>query len=161
MKEYIEKIIEIILDNVSCEHQEIEEYPRGPKQDDPTYSLENEQAVIEQCIKAIPARLIQGPGIDEKYMKKKAEAMQFYMGLKEGMSLAICEEFVSEIISDAQRPEITVEFLRTKAREFHDKLWPGQICGDDCNRQMILRELLSSLLNELAAKISLIGKETL
>ncbi len=115
MKEYIESIIEIILENVSCEHQEVEEYPRGPKQDDPTYSLENEQMVIEQCIKAIPARLI-------------------------------------------ERPEITDKFLRTKAREFHDQLWPEQICDDKCNRQIIIRELLSSLLNELAAKINLIGK---
>ena len=116
MKEHIEKIIEIVLKDVSCEHQEIEEHPRGPKIDDATYSLENEKAVIKKCIEAIPARLI-------------------------------------------ERPEITVEFLRTKAREFHDKLWPGKICGDDCNRQMILRELLSSLFNELAAKINLLGKE--
>jgi len=118
MKEYIEKIIEIILEDVSCEHQEIEEYPRGPKIDDPTYFLENENAVIEQCIEAIPARLI-------------------------------------------ERPEITKEFIDKQARELHDKLWPGEKCGGHCNRQMEIKEFLSSMLNELAAKISLIGKEGL
>jgi len=122
MKEYIEKIIEIILENVSCDHQELEEYPRGPKFDDPTYSLENKQAVIEQCIKAIPARLIERPEIDEKYMKKKAEAMHFYMGLKEGISLAICEEFVSEIISDAQKPGVTEEWKEEKALELSNEI---------------------------------------
>ena len=50
MKKYIEAIIEIVLDNVSCEHAEIEEYPRGPKFDDPTYSLDNEQDVIKKCL---------------------------------------------------------------------------------------------------------------
>ncbi|MCK5127954.1 MAG: hypothetical protein KAR42_16975 [candidate division Zixibacteria bacterium] len=114
MKEYIEKIIEIILDNVSCEHQEIEEYPRGPKQDDPTYSLENEQMIIEQCIKAIPARLI-------------------------------------------ERPEITTEFIEKKTTELHDKIWPEEKCNNLCRRQATIREFLLSLLNELAAKISLIG----
>jgi len=51
------------------------------------------------------------PEIDEKYIKKKAEAMHFYMGLHEGVSLAICEEFVSEIISEVQNPKITDDLL--------------------------------------------------
>ena len=115
MKEYIESIIEIILEDVSCEHQEDSD-GAGRKYDDVSYWLKNQKAVMEKCIEAIPTRLI-------------------------------------------ERPEITEEFLRTKAREFHDKLWPGQICGDDCNRQMIIRELISELLDELSAKINLIGKE--
>ncbi len=68
MKEYIEKIIEIILENVSCEHQEIEEHPRGPKFNDPTYSLEDEKAVIEKCLKVLPAK----PGITKEFVEKKA-----------------------------------------------------------------------------------------
>ena len=53
MKKNIEKIIEIILDNVSCEHHELEEHPRGPKLDDPTYFLESEKAVIEKCLSVL------------------------------------------------------------------------------------------------------------
>lgn len=64
MKEFIEKIIEIILEDVSCEHQEIKEYPRGPKQDDPTYALNDEKGVIEQCIKAIPENVCFSNGHD-------------------------------------------------------------------------------------------------
>lgn len=116
MKEYIEEIIEIILEDVSCSHQKIEEFPHGPKHDDPIYCLNDPIAVIEKCIEAIPARLI-------------------------------------------ERPEITVEFLDKKATEFHDKLWPGEKCGGQCNRQKTIKELLASLLDELAAKINLIGKE--
>ena len=118
MKEYIEKIIEIILEDVSCEHQEIEEYPRGPKQDDPTYSLENEQAVIEQCIEAIPARLIERPEITEEFMKKKTNEL-------------------IKMISDLYPLEGSPCVIpKSKAEDF-----------------------LCSLLNELAAKINLIGKE--
>lgn len=119
MKEYIEKIIEIILEDVSCEHQEIDEFPHGPKFDDPTYSLEDEKAVIEKCIKAIPARLI-------------------------------------------ERPEITDRFMLEKAEELFKKLFhaPGMIYkGPYVHHMNTIKDFLSSLLNELAAKISLIGKE--
>lgn len=116
MEEYIEKIIEIILENVSCEHEEIEEYPRGPKQDDPIYFLENVKSVINQCIEAIPARLI-------------------------------------------ERPEITEEFIEKKAKELRERTYiaePIHGYGLDLNTA---KEFLSSFLDELAAKISLIGKE--
>lgn len=116
MKEYIESIIEIVLEDASCEHRIEEEYSGGPAFDDVSYSLKNEKMVIKKCIEAIPARLI-------------------------------------------ERPEITEEFMEKKATEFHDRLWPDETCGGQCNRQKIIKELLSSLLNELAAKISLIGKE--
>ena len=118
MKEYIESIIEIILEDVSCHHDMEEPSSDGPGYDDVTYCLDDEKSVIEKCIKAIPARLI-------------------------------------------ERPEITVEFINKKTREFHDELWPEEECGFMCKKQMKIKELLSSLLNELAAKISLIGKEVL
>lgn len=114
MKEYIEKIIEIVLENISCDHPEIEEYPRGAKSNDPDYCLNDPVAVVRKCIEAIPARLI-------------------------------------------ERPEITVEFMEKKTRELHDKLWPEEKCENHCRRQTAIREFLSSLLNELAAKINLIG----
>lgn len=117
MKEFIENIIEIILEDVSCEHQEIDEFPHGPKHDDPTYFLNDQKAIILKCVEAIPARLI-------------------------------------------ERPEITVEFMEKKTKELHNKLWPEEKCDNHCRRQMAIREFLSSLLDELAAKISLIGKET-
>ena len=119
MKEYIEKIIEIILQDVSCEHQEIEEYPRGPKQDDPTYFLENVKSVIEQCIEAIPARLI-------------------------------------------ERPEITDRFILEKAEELFKELFhaPGMIYkGPYVQHMNTIKDCLSSLLDELSAKINLMGKE--
>ena len=42
MKKYIEAIIEIVLEHVTCLHQEIEEHPRGPKYDDVTYGIDDE-----------------------------------------------------------------------------------------------------------------------
>ena len=118
MKKYIEKIIEIILEDVSCDHPEIEEYPRGPKQDDPTYFLENENAVIEKCIEAIPARLIERPEITEEFMEKKMTELI---------------TMVSDLYPHEGSPCV---IPKSKAREF-----------------------LSSLLNELAAKINLTGRE--
>lgn len=53
MEKYIEEIIEIVLDNVSCEHT-VEGYLTGSHQDI-TYSLDNEKEVIKKCVKAIPA----------------------------------------------------------------------------------------------------------
>lgn len=75
MKEYIEKIIEIILEDVSCEHQIEEEYSGGPAFDDVAYSLKDEKMVIEKCIKAIPARLIERPEITDEFIEKKARKL--------------------------------------------------------------------------------------
>lgn len=121
MKEYIEKIIEIILENVSCEHQEIEEYPRGPKHDDPTYSLEDEKTVIDKCLKALPARLIERPEITEEWIEEKAQKF-----LKLAYTITRTEP-------DIMEHRINLNFIK--------------------------EEFLSSLLNELSAKINLIGKE--
>lgn len=71
MKEYIEKIIEIILDNVSCHHEEIDEFPHGPKFDDPTYSLGDEKVVIEKCLKVMPGK----PRITKKFIEEKARIL--------------------------------------------------------------------------------------
>lgn len=71
MEKYIEEIIEIVLDNVSCEHQEIEDTLHGPTFDDPTYSLEDEEAVIEKCLEILPRK----PGITEEFIEKKARKL--------------------------------------------------------------------------------------
>lgn len=118
MKEYIESIIDIILEDVSCDHQEIDEFPHGPKFDDVTYSLKDPLAVIEKCIEAIPARLI-------------------------------------------ERPEITDRFMLEKAEELFKKLFhaPGMIYkGPYVQHMNTIKDFLSSLLNELATKINLIGR---
>jgi len=72
MKEYIEKIIEIFLENVSCDHQEIEEFPHGPKFDDPTYCLNDENAVIEKCLAVIPEANIEEL---EEWIEEKAKEL--------------------------------------------------------------------------------------
>ena len=118
MKEYIEKIIEIILEDVSCEHRIEEEYSGGPAFDDVAYSLKDEKMVIEKCIEAIPARLIERPEITEEWMKKKIRQLS-------GMSLIACKGVSLRSTISIKEAEI----------------------------------FLSSLLDELAAKISLIGKE--
>ncbi len=69
MKEHVEKIIEIILENVSCTHQLIEEHPRGPRHYDPTYNLDDEKAVIEKCLKVLPGK----PGLTEQFLSDKAK----------------------------------------------------------------------------------------
>ena len=104
MKEYIEKIIEIILEDVSCEHPEIEEYPRGAKSNNPTYSLDNENAVIKKCIEAIPARLIERPEITEEFLKKKTREILELIGKIHGEYLnahiGAAKEFIQLILKE-------------------------------------------------------------
>lgn len=76
MKKHIEDIIEIILEDVSCDHQEIDEHPRGPKYDNVTYCLKDEKKVIEKCIEAIPARLIERPEKKEAKISKATQLIQ-------------------------------------------------------------------------------------
>ena len=92
MEKYIEAIIEIVLDNVSCHHQEIEEYPRGPKFDDPTYSLGNEKEVIKKCLK-----LKSGPQVTEEFVGKwwkKFKALQ--VGKFRGLTTSLIKEMLKE-----------------------------------------------------------------
>lgn len=53
MEKYIEEIIEIVLDNISCEHSVGESL--GLEGYDVYYSLDNEKEVIKKCLAAIPA----------------------------------------------------------------------------------------------------------
>lgn len=90
MKKYIKQIIEIVLEDVSCEHQEIEEYPHGPKFDDPTYFLNDENAVIEKCIKAILAK------IDHIFIGKKAR--ELFGWSADPRTIAECEGFIRSVL---------------------------------------------------------------
>lgn len=73
MEKYIEAIIEIVLDHVTCLHQEIEEYPRGPKQADVTYGIDNEQEVIKKCLLLKPEAY---HVVDkEEFIEKRAREM--------------------------------------------------------------------------------------
>ena len=79
----------------------------------------------EACDKArmeIRRLIQQQPEIDKKYVKEKAESMCFYVGLREGVSLAICEEFVSDIISDSQPKPIKIDkkYVEEKAKELNN-----------------------------------------
>ena len=93
MKEYIEKIIEIVLEDVSCEHQEIEEYPRGPKHDDPTYSLKDENAVIEKCL-----ALLKEKKAYEIFIGKKAR--ELFAWSAEPRTIKECEDFVRALFEE-------------------------------------------------------------
>ena len=66
MEKYIEEVIEIVLDNVSCEHQISGEYTRGMRVADVTYCLDNEQEVIKKCLAAFSRRLEVRPKINLK-----------------------------------------------------------------------------------------------
>ncbi len=96
----IEEIIEIVLGNASCEHQEQEKYPRGPRYDDVTYNLNNEQEVIRKCVALI-------------------------------------------------KKEVPEEWIDKKAKELHDKLWPGEKCGGHCSRQKEIKNFILSIVEKI------------
>lgn len=52
MEKYIEDIIEIILEDVSCDHQ-VDSDGSGKIYDDVSYSLKDEQEVIKKVIKVL------------------------------------------------------------------------------------------------------------
>ena len=54
MEKYIEEIIEIVLDNISCEHTEDSD-GSGKRFHNVSFCLENEQEVMKKCLAAIPA----------------------------------------------------------------------------------------------------------
>ncbi len=58
MEKYIEAIIEIVLEYVTCLHQLLDEHPRGPKFDDVTYGIDNEQELMKKCLKLKPERKV-------------------------------------------------------------------------------------------------------
>lgn len=48
----IEEIIEVVLDNVSCEHQAPDEYSTRGRGGSVDYSLDNEEKVMKKCLEA-------------------------------------------------------------------------------------------------------------
>lgn len=70
------------------------------------FDLPTEEIIEALCRdnRLLKKKLDQKPEIDDmkKYVEKKASEIHFYIGLKEGISLDICEELVSQIIGDAR-----------------------------------------------------------
>lgn len=97
MEKYIEDIIEIILEDVSCDHQ-VGLDGAGKIYDDVTYCLKNEKEVIEKCIKAIPGKK---PEITEGFIMNQAKIFQ---GLAEtNAPLKIYKDFVAGMIKEIER----------------------------------------------------------
>lgn len=65
MKKYIEDIIEIILEDVSCDHQ-VDSDGSGKRYDSIIYTLKDEQGVIKKCLSAFSKRLAERPRINLK-----------------------------------------------------------------------------------------------
>lgn len=104
MEKYIEEIIEIVLENVSCDHPQRDEYsPGGIGMAEVEYSLMNEKKVIKKAIAALPARLIEKPLLTEKFMKQKVLEMminfntkgKFYDDKEQG-----CRKILDSIINE-------------------------------------------------------------
>lgn len=53
LEHHIEEIIEIVLDNVSCEHSGAEDHGVGGIMGHVDYSLDNEQGVKEKVLKVL------------------------------------------------------------------------------------------------------------
>lgn len=71
MEKYIEEIIEIVLDNVSCEHPYVVEHGKeGIAMAQVEYSLMNEKEVMKKCLAAIPKG-----SIDEIFIQEKTQEM--------------------------------------------------------------------------------------
>jgi len=70
MEKYIEAIIEIVLDNVSCEHEKPDPTYPGRMIAHATYSLDNEDEVIKKCLKLKPDSINK-----EEFIEKRARAM--------------------------------------------------------------------------------------
>lgn len=98
MEKYIEEIIEIVLDNVSCDHSIEKGYPGRPIHD-VTYSLDNEQEVIKKCLAAIPAYPMKFIlKVDNKFIEEKTfEMIKIVSGGKILDSMSFIRKFINEM----------------------------------------------------------------
>lgn len=72
---WIEDIIEIVMDDVSCDHQ-VDSDGAGKRYDDVIYTLNDEQKVVKKCLEAIPEIPIEFDiKIDTKYIEEKTMEM--------------------------------------------------------------------------------------
>ncbi len=98
MKKYTEEIIEIVLDNVTCEPSaDIDDY--GFKEYSIDYSLDNEKKVMKKCLAAIPEMEIK---VDEQFIQEKTIDM-------------------IEVISKGKILE-AMSFIRSFIKELSDKI---------------------------------------
>lgn len=96
MEKYIEEIIEIVLDNVSCDHQPGDEYGRGGYVD---YSLDNEKEVMKKCLAAIPAYPMKFIlKVDEKFIQDKTiDMIEVIAKGKIGEAMSFIRSFINEL----------------------------------------------------------------
>ena len=83
MKKFIEAIIEIVLEHVCCTHQLIDEHPRGPKFDDVTYGIDDEQELMKKCLK-------QKPEVTEEWIDLADEKLWF--AIRENPEAFACKD---------------------------------------------------------------------
>ena len=107
MEKYIEEIIEIILDNVSCDHPQADEdgrYSTGGRVRNIDYSLDNEKEVMKKCLAAIPAfpmKFIIKVG--EEWIEDKARALGYRAESLYGShtyTLSSFKEFIRSFINE-------------------------------------------------------------
>lgn len=60
----------------------------------------------------------------------------------------ICQAY-QQIVALIKKPEVTEKFIKTKAKELHDKLWDSEKkCGINCTRKIEIRQFIRSLFKE-------------
>ena len=96
----IEEIIEIILGNVSCDHQPGDEYGRGGSVD---YSLDNEKKVMKKCL-----ALIMKPQVKEEWIEERA--------------LELHGKLYPNLGTDLDMLELMMDFIRSFIKELSDKI---------------------------------------
>jgi len=101
MEKLIEEIIEIVLDNVSCEHCQLDECSTGGSVD---YSLDNEKEVMKKCLAAIPAYPMKFIlKVDEEYIKEKARKLwdEHFQNLEEySYTVEDLQEIIRKLINE-------------------------------------------------------------
>lgn len=107
---WIEDIIEIVLDSVSCDHQ-LDSDGAGKTYDDVSFSLDDEEDVLKKCVEAIPEVKLRLE-VDGKFIKEKSRRLS-------GMSLYSCKGV-------SLRGSISVEeariFIRSFIKELEEKI---------------------------------------
>ncbi len=85
---------------------------------------------------------------------KKGELLEFLhdakdlFRLRRSMWYDSQEERAYKEIVALIKKEVTEEWIEEKAKELHDKLWPGEKCGGHCNRQKEIKDFIRKIVKE-------------
>lgn len=98
MEKYIEEIIEIILEDVSCDHQ-VDSDGSGKRYDSVIYALNNEQEAMKKCLAAIPAYPMKFIlKVDEDFIQKKTiEMIEIISGAKILEAMSFIRKLINEL----------------------------------------------------------------